>query len=302
MKRFLFVLLVLSCSAVASAQIPWLRGYGLKLGEALPDTNGVYFRVWDGNLYVMDFAGSLYKRTSIGNLTSDSTITATKLVKAPYFQVGTGLPAVSSFPYGFFTNVDALFYTTNLYVKDGLTIADYSGNGSRLKFLNATGTQILNNKGISFQIAQNAAASAMMVDSTQIAMVAPKATFTNGSTTVQILLSDGGYGWMGTATNQPLYLGANNSGKLTIAVDGSYTANAFVRGTASFTTTGVRAAVYIAGAQGTDFYVATPIAASGTTLPVAGDLLAVYAKTDSLIVCRAAGTTSGLSFNWIRLK
>jgi hypothetical protein len=73
-------------------------------------------------------------------------------------------------------------------------------------------------------------------------------------------------------------------------------------GTSTFSTTNLRAALYIPGTTASDIYVATPISASGTTTPVAGDQLAVYSKTDSLIVQRAAGTTSGLGFNWMRMR
>jgi hypothetical protein len=87
-----------------------------------------------------------------------------------------------------------------------------------------------------------------------------------------------------------------------LRVDGSISGSSSVRGSDAFSTTATRRAVYIAGATSSDYYVATPKSSDGLVLPVAGDLLSVYAKTDSLIVTRAAGTTSGLGFNYIRIK
>jgi hypothetical protein len=87
-----------------------------------------------------------------------------------------------------------------------------------------------------------------------------------------------------------------------LRVDGSITGSQYNSGSSSFTTTATRKAIYIAGATSSDCYVVTPKSSDGLVLPVPGDLLSVYAKTDSLIVTRAAGTTSGLGFNYIRIK
>lgn len=80
---------------------------------------------------------------------------------------------------------------------------------------------------------------------------------------------------------------------------------AYFRGIGTFTTTTTRTAIYLPGCLATDYYVATPIApaASGSgSRPVAGDLISVYPKADSLIFMRAAGTTSGGTFIYIRIK
>ena len=225
MKNFLLICLGVIVGAIAlgvstDEATYWPRWARLKIGNPAPDTNSVYIYFEDGKMYFMDYEGVNRKRLRIGDL--DFRISyADSLMRTPYIQIGTGLPAVASFPYGLFTNVDALFYTTNLYVKDGLTIADYSGNGARLKFINATGVQILNNKGVAFQVAQNAAAGAWIVDSAQITGIAPKMTLTSGSTALQFLANSGSYGWFGTSTNDPLYIGTNNSGRLQITAAGA---------------------------------------------------------------------------------
>ena len=75
-----------------------------------------------------------------------------------------------------------------------------------------------------------------------------------------------------------------------------------VRNSSTFSTTATRAAIYIAGAASTDVYVVSPNAVDAFTLPVAGDLCNGFAKTDSLVVQRAVGTTSNLGFSYIRIK
>jgi hypothetical protein len=74
-------------------------------------------------------------------------------------------------------------------------------------------------------------------------------------------------------------------------------------GKSAFNTTATRKAIYVSGIDSIhDVYSITPIATNGSTLPVAGDLCSYYIKTDSLIVMRAAGTTSGLAFSYIRIN
>jgi hypothetical protein len=71
--------------------------------------------------------------------------------------------------------------------------------------------------------------------------------------------------------------------------------SAFKADTGSFSTAAVRAALYEPGALNASYWVAT-IRNQSEVLPVAGDLLSVYVKKDSVIVNRVAGTTSGLKF------
>jgi len=73
------------------------------------------------------------------------------------------------------------------------------------------------------------------------------------------------------------------------------------RDTASFTTSATRVAVYIAGATGADYYVATPRSQTDV-LPTANDILLCQPKTDSLVVTRLTSGTSGLRFAFIRMK
>lgn len=83
-----------------------------------------------------------------------------------------------------------------------------------------------------------------------------------------------------------------------IAIDGS--------DTTAFSGSNTRLAVYRAGVTPASKVVAVPRivdAGNGSeALPVAGDLLKVMVKTDSIIFLRAAGTTSGLKLTYTWLK
>ena len=85
-------------------------------------------------------------------------------------------------------------------------------------------------------------------------------------------------------------------------VTGGLVGTSITRGSGAFTTTSTRCAVAITGATSTDYYIVRGIASDQYTRPVAGDLLNCFAKTDSLIVMRAAGTTSGQGFTYFRIK
>lgn len=77
--------------------------------------------------------------------------------------------------------------------------------------------------------------------------------------------------------------------------------SAFARmgGSSSFSTTDQRKAIYLIGTKSTDYFVVSPAI---NAAPRASDALSCFAKTDSLIVWRSAGGTSGLSFNWVRIR
>lgn len=87
-----------------------------------------------------------------------------------------------------------------------------------------------------------------------------------------------------------------------LSVLGTITGSAANRGTAAFTSAEVVKSVFVTGATSADLCYVTPLAPASTTAPVAGDFCNCIFKTDSLIVLRAAGTTSGLGFNWLRIK
>lgn len=95
---------------------------------------------------------------------------------------------------------------------------------------------------------------------------------------------------------------AESTGNL--AITGTLTTGSNVADTASFATTAVRKAVYIAGATATDMYFISPKnkSSAANAYIVAGDICNWFAKTDSLIVTRQAGTTSALTFSWLRIK
>jgi hypothetical protein len=65
-------------------------------------------------------------------------------------------------------------------------------------------------------------------------------------------------------------------------------------GTTNFSTTAVRTVVYISGLTGANAFNVNPLAVDAFTQPVAGDLLNSYCKTDTLVILRASGVTSGL--------
>jgi len=84
-------------------------------------------------------------------------------------------------------------------------------------------------------------------------------------------------------------------------VRGIVSASTSFRDTAAFSTTATRLAIYYPGTTGIDNYQVS-IRGDSDALPVAGDLLRAWAKTDSLVVTRAAGTTSGLKINILHTK
>ena len=91
--------------------------------------------------------------------------------------------------------------------------------------------------------------------------------------------------------------------KFAVAATGEVTGVAVLRGTGTFSAALTRTAVSIPGATTNDIYVVSPAAtATDATRPVAGDLLNCYAKADSLIIMRQAGTTANLKFYYIRMK
>jgi len=88
----------------------------------------------------------------------------------------------------------------------------------------------------------------------------------------------------------------------TLTIGRALTGSAATRGSSTFSTTDTRKAIYIAGATSSDYYIVRGIATDSHTRPVAGDLLNCIAVTDSLIVMRQAGTTSGQGFTYFRIK
>jgi hypothetical protein len=69
-------------------------------------------------------------------------------------------------------------------------------------------------------------------------------------------------------------------------------------GSGSFSTTDTADTLLISGALTTDFYFLTP---RGSTI-TSNDVLSATAKTDTLIVSRPASGTSGLGYNYFRIR
>ena len=78
--------------------------------------------------------------------------------------------------------------------------------------------------------------------------------------------------------------------------------DAWVAGTSAFSTTLTRVAISIPGATASDIYAVSAVSADAFTRPGAGEQLNYFAKTDSLVVMRQTGTTSGLGVSYIRIK
>jgi hypothetical protein len=74
------------------------------------------------------------------------------------------------------------------------------------------------------------------------------------------------------------------------------------QGVSSFSGSTTRLAVYVAGVMTSNKFSTGPISPADGTLPVLGDLCSGITKTDSLIIQRAAGTTSGLGVWYIQVK
>ena len=106
-----------------------------------------------------------------------------------------------------------------------------------------------------------------------------------------------------TTFSYDLYYGLNKL--LSVSTIGAISGTVYVRDSVSFTTSETRVAKYIAGATSADVYVVTPQAPASSGSggrPVAGDLTNAFPKTDSVVFMRAAGTTSGLTVYFLRIK
>ena len=80
---------------------------------------------------------------------------------------------------------------------------------------------------------------------------------------------------------------------------GTLNASSVMAGSNAFTTTATSDTVTIAGAANTDLY---SITLTGAAAPSANDAVRVQATTTGFIVRRASSGTSGLTYNWVRLK
>ena len=87
-----------------------------------------------------------------------------------------------------------------------------------------------------------------------------------------------------------------------VQINGTLMGQTNLRGTGAFSGGLTRAGIKIPGARVGDVYTVTAKGVDAYTRPVAGDQLNCFAKTDSLIVMRQAGTTSGLSFYYHRIR
>jgi hypothetical protein len=93
------------------------------------------------------------------------------------------------------------------------------------------------------------------------------------------------------------FTGATYATKASPVFSGFLGGSSTIRGTAAFTTTGTRLAIYIPGATANDFPL---VSIKMATAPSAVDTrLGLTMKTDSLIVIRPASGTSGEAIYWL---
>ena len=109
-------------------------------------------------------------------------------------------------------------------------------------------------------------------------------------------------------------VGGNLTTSGTMAVTGAITAtggltliqpatgSSIVRGHASFARTQKVVKIKIAGVTANDYFYFQMNGTDSTTALNAADRLKSYVKTDTLIVVRPASGTSGLEFDWFRIK
>jgi hypothetical protein len=136
-------------------------------------------------------------------------------------------------------------------------------------------------------------------------------TKTSGSLTAKMILDEDGNmtvgATIGTGAGDFYAKNITSSGTMhstgLATFDTTVTGSVKLRGSITFSGTNARAATYVPGTLSTDYVVVTPVSADGTTAPLAQDFCKVIAKTDSIVVIRAAtGGTSGMVVNYIRMK
>ena len=99
-------------------------------------------------------------------------------------------------------------------------------------------------------------------------------------------------------TNGRTYSNSIYAPKASPTFTGRWTGSSSIRGTATFTTTGTRVAVYVPGTASTDIVVVTPTGSAVVTTTN----LTVLAKTDSIVIFRGSSGTSGAVMNWILMR
>lgn len=83
---------------------------------------------------------------------------------------------------------------------------------------------------------------------------------------------------------------------------GTITGGSLMRGSANFTATRKVVKIPVKGVRTTDYVFIQPTSSDSTTAVLNTDNLTVYPKTDTIIVKRSAAGTSGLTFDWFRIK
>lgn len=115
---------------------------------------------------------------------------------------------------------------------------------------------------------------------------------TDSPTFANLLLS----GTSGTLTATTV-----TTGSLSITA-GTITGTAALRGHANFTNTENVVKVWVPGVTSNDYFFIQANQSDSTSTILATDNLTTFVKTDTLVVIRPANGTSGLSFDWIRIK
>lgn len=136
---------------------------------------------------------------------------------------------------------------------------------------------------------------------------------TIGNSTANSIILDGSGNVILGSTSGTIYgTGANDLGRYDNYFDSTFVTNLTVSGTldgggyiadtSAFSGSNTRAAVYIQGATQSDKYSVDIRLVNSDDATTPTETLFYYAKADSLIVRRSAGTTSGLKFSYIRIK
>lgn len=115
--------------------------------------------------------------------------------------------------------------------------------------------------------------------------------------------SDGDIATATVTTSDQISFGGASGGYLfdadAIWSAGTLDASSTMAGSAAFSGTNTTVTVAVSGGATTDLYLIT---LTGTAAPAATDNIRVDAQTSQFVLTRGAAGTSGLTFNWLRIK
>ena len=174
-----------------------------------------------------------------------------------------------------------------------------SGTGAKVYIQGANAGQ--GTQGIQFKHGPNSTSNTGYIGSiTQTGGGAGKMVFSTISSSSGERMRIDSTGYVGIGDSSPLYLlTVGSSDRWGIDTSGAMKGGATLRGSDSFTTTATTDTVTVAGGASTDYYF---VQATGAAAPSANDAMRIEALTGKFVVWRAASGTSGLTYNWFRIK